>query len=107
MFKMIAAVLIFLTGEAFAQSLLIVDQANPLAVDLSKGKYTLPPDVKADPYNYIAFCDPEPCSQETIHFKPIKNIMECGPAQTEVDREDMEFTTADGGLLCIRVPKCQ
>ena len=107
MSKLTAALLIIFIGEAFAESVLIVDQANPLAVDLSKGKYRLPADVKADPYNYIAFCDPEPCTDKTIRFKPINSVIECGPNQVEIGREDMEFTTADGGMLCVLAAKCQ
>ena len=92
---------------ASAQSWVIVDQTNSLSVDLSEGKYSLPPEVKVNPYDYIAFCDPEPCSQESIKFKPIVELMECGPNKVELSREDREYITADGGIFCARVPICK
>ena len=107
MFRLTAIFLFSLATVATADTFILVDQTNPLAVDLSQGKYTLPPDVKANPQDYIVFCDPEPCTDDSIRFKPILSIMDCGPGQYETGREDMEFLTADGGLFCALAPRCE
>ena len=107
MIRLLLILLLASVSIASAQSWVIVDQTNSLSVDLSKGKYSLPPEVKVNPYDYIAFCDPEPCSQESIQFKPIMELLECGPNKYELSREDREYITADGGVFCARVPVCK
>ena len=107
MIRLLLILLLASASIASAQSWVIVDQTNSLSVDLSEGKYSLPPEVKINPYDYIAFCDPEPCSEGSIQFKSIEELLECGPNEYELSREDREYITADGGVFCARVPVCK